>query len=188
MAKAATGKMSSAEATMMVSNALLKLAEMGRWAALANSINRYVALQLPSSRPTNLFTHLFSARLALEHTTLAHGSARPSPPCLSPLHPSARSPPSKRQKLPVPVNMVHAPPFPHAPPHSIPAHPTAGDFTTIGPHAIATIKNVVPVTFGSSRHTRRHNDPGPGPGQYPLPSSIGPQGANKRSMPSYRWV
>jgi hypothetical protein len=30
MAKAATGKMSSAEATMMVSNALLKLAEMGR--------------------------------------------------------------------------------------------------------------------------------------------------------------
>jgi hypothetical protein len=64
----------------------------------------------------------------------------------------------------------------------------AGDFTTIGPHAIATIKTVVPVTFGSSRHTRRHNDPGPGPGQYPLPSSIGPQGANKRSMPSYRCV
>ena len=37
MAKAATGKMSSAEATMMVSNALLKLAEMGRCAAHATS-------------------------------------------------------------------------------------------------------------------------------------------------------
>lgn len=136
MAKAATGKMSSAEATMMVSNALLKLAEMG-------------SAPGPGAYDTGMWK-----RKAIPSVPFSSAPQRPQPSL-------------KATKAPGPGQY--------------------GDFTTIGPHAIATIKNVVPVTFGSSRHTRRHNDPGPGPGQYPLPSSIGPQGANKRSMPSYRF-
>ncbi len=145
---------------MMVSNALLKLAEMGRQAP---------RFHLTRHRPL-----IFGAALLdPARTTRARGSARPYRPSPSPALLSARNPPSKQQKPLAPANTVRysATPLPPPPPSSSFTHAPVGDFTTIGPHAIATIKTVVPVTFGSSRHTRRHNDPGPGPGQYspPLP-------------------